>query len=250
MVYSTIKSFIAKLSEIQTLGFPLLFLFICLSIAQGNLKLKFSSPPAFPHKGMFCWSEIFVPQENTIELILPLCTTTFLYPLCHLPLLPPCAFPQTCGVVDRNCKEGEIFQSARVIFFHPCRERSKVRKLFFFHGAEDVTLVNKNKPLLPMKGLNDPHIYPLRTVSCFVYSCCQQWVFFYNFCSQHWITGVRAFYWPKPERSQDMVLQRSETASMGSLHCGQLNEALTWTRRLDRSAKCICPDLKPFTYVG
>jgi len=165
LVDSTIKSLIAKLSESLILGFHLLFLFNCLWIAQGNLKLKFSTPPAFPHAGMFCWAEKSVPQENTVELILPLHTTTFLSPPCHFPLLPPCAFPQACGVLGRK-----IFSSGVVIFFHPYRERSKFRRLFFIHRAEDVTLVNKSNSLLPTTGRTDPCIYLWRTVSCFVTS--------------------------------------------------------------------------------
>lgn len=106
LVYILYKIFYCK-SEI--LGFHLLFLFMCLSIAQGNLKVKFSSPPAFPHRACTARVRYLSQRKITIRLIFPLCTTLFLYLPCHIPLLPPHVFPQPGGVLGRNCTDMKVF---------------------------------------------------------------------------------------------------------------------------------------------
>lgn len=153
--------------------------------------------------------------------------------------MPSPSPPTTCISPDRwgawqGLKVKIIFLFGRMIFFHPYRERSKCGKLFFIYGAEDMTLLNKSNSLLPVKVWTNPCIYPLRIVSCFVYSCYQQWVFFHNFFSQHWVTRVWAFYWS--ERSQDIVLQRCKAASRESLHWGPAE----WGSHMDQKTGHVC----------
>lgn len=114
---------------------------------------------------MFLWGEIFVPQDNTIGIILPGHTTTILSLPWHLPLLPPCVFPQ-----NESSKDRKKFEIMMVITSHLYRERFKSRRLFFIYGAEDVTMVNRSNSLLPEKRWTDPCICPLSTFSCNFYS--------------------------------------------------------------------------------
>lgn len=74
--------------------------------------------------------------------------------------------------------------------------------------------------------------------------------FFYNFGSQHWITRVWAFYWQSQREARTLCCKGARQHPGRVCTGGQLSEALTWTRRLNMSAKCILPDLKIFVYVG
>lgn len=123
-----------------------------------------------------------------------------------------------------------------MIFFHPYREKYEFRRFFFIRGAEDVTLVNKNNSLLTMKRWIDPHMYPLRTVSCFVHSYYQKRVFFYNLDSSTTNDWGLGFLLPKA---------REEPGHGAAKVQGSIQEELTlgpteWCCHIDQKIGEVC----------